>query len=93
VSDLEGRVKALEEVLQGITNVLLRAPTQQKPPTPTKFKDETVANTETQLNGYIVTKGYIHDRDLWAKINEDLKAHGYKWVSAGKDSHWQKEGP
>ena len=54
-----------------------------------KFKDETLQHILIQLNGDITTKEYIHDKALWARINDDLKANGYVWVSAGAKSHWE----
>ncbi len=88
---LEQRVKALEDLMQRLAQAFLAAPNQPQPQTPSKFTQETVDHITIQLNGDIVTKEFIHDKALWARINEDLKKDGYKWVSAGKDSRWSKQ--
>lgn len=36
----------------------------------------------------VALKEYQRDREIWRRINENLKALGGKWNSAGKDSHW-----
>lgn len=28
------------------------------------------------------------DRDVWMRLNNALKEHGFKWVSDGARSHW-----
>ena len=66
-------------------------PKKEEPKTKSGFKDETIKNVVIETNGDIKTIGFIHDRELWARINDDLKANGYRWISEGKNSHWQKE--
>lgn len=29
-------------------------------------------------------------KEMWAALNETMKARGFKWVTAGKDSKWKK---
>jgi hypothetical protein len=36
-----------------------------------------------------VMKHYSKDREVWGRINEELKAKGFKWVSKGKESCWE----
>lgn len=65
------------------------APEKQAKPT-ALFKEETIKNTLTDLNGDIKPIHYITDAALYGRINEDLKSHGYRWISAGKESRWSK---
>lgn len=91
---LEERVKALENWRDNIIAAFIGAPPMQPrhivAEASSAFKTETSANINVQANGWIVTNEYIRDHDLWARINADLTAHGYRWVSAGKSSHWEK---
>lgn len=34
---------------------------------------------------------YFHNKDDWSTINKLLKAHGFSWVSAGKQSCWRRQ--
>jgi hypothetical protein len=54
------------------------------------FKDETVKYTLVQFDGSIKPIHYIADSALFGRINDDLKAHGYNWLKAGKESRWIK---
>jgi len=36
----------------------------------------------------IKPKAYIYDRKVWSRINTELKAQGFKWVSDEKNSRW-----
>ena len=92
--NFEQRLKALEDLVERISAAFIGAP---QPATQEMkyhhiegFKPETNSNVTVQANGWIVTNEFIKDRDLWARINEDLKDHGCKWKSLGKDSHWEK---
>ena len=38
----------------------------------------------------IKLKGYLKDKDKWNKYNGVFRDAGYKWVSADKDSRWEK---
>jgi len=35
-------------------------------------------------------KVFIHNREIWERINAELKEQGFKWVSDGKNSRWEK---
>ena len=93
---LEERVKALEDQWQALARVFLAPPQpQQKPaaqpqPATGTFKEATIKNTLSQLDGSIKPIHYINDKELWNQINDDLVAHGFKWLSAGKESRWTK---
>lgn len=41
--------------------------------------------------GRVVRRDYTADQEAWKRVNEKLKALGFKWISAGKDSRWEKE--
>lgn len=68
----------------------LEPPNQTQSATET-FKEETIKYTLAQLNGDIKPIHYINDSELFGRISEDLKTHGYKWISAGRESRWSKQ--
>lgn len=39
--------------------------------------------------GTLVMKAYSKDREVWNRINEELKGQGFKWISRGRDSRWE----
>ena len=55
------------------------------------FKDETLKNVLADINGDMRPIHYISDSALFGRISDDLKAHGFKWVSAGKESRWTRQ--
>ena len=44
----------------------------------------------TDAEGKLIfqSKGWL-DKDTWNAINKIIKAHGGKWISGGKESHWE----
>ena len=66
------------------------APKQPEAPTEL-FKPATIKNTLTQMDGSVKPIAYIEDKELFAQINADLRAHGFEWLSAGKESRWVKK--
>ena len=76
------------------TGTTTPTPTSPRPPIPSpktnSFKEATIKNTVAQLDGSIKPIHFINDKELWNQINDDLVLHGFKWVSAGKESRWQK---
>ena len=93
---LEERVKALEDLVQKITQAFIATPMTKAPlpspsPTPTsdvlsKFPEQlrqhlTVKDGKIYLNKYL-THG-------WDEINDIATSLDFHWVKAGKDSHWE----
>jgi hypothetical protein len=95
--NLEERVKTLEDLVQRITQAFYSPPTVKPAPPQSAtsksgcFKDETIKYTLAVLDGSIKPIHYINDTALFGRINDDLKNHGYTWISAGRESRWQKE--
>ena len=92
---IEERVKALEDQWQALARVFVAPPTTPTPAATVKplgrFTDETLSNVTIDLNGDIKANKFITDKEMWNRINEDLRANGYLWVSAGKDSRWSRK--
>ena len=59
--------------------------TQQKLP---ELPPEIAEKLKINPDGTIQTIHYLYF-DGWEEINNLLKAQGYKWISAGKESRWQ----
>ena len=38
---------------------------------------------------YIIQSKTWLDKDTWNAVNKIIKAHGGKWISGGKESHWE----
>lgn len=98
---LNARLRALEDQWQAIARVFVAPPTtptpvpksapvEQPPKAQGMFKEETVKYTLAQLDGSIKPIHYIADAALFGRISDDLKAHGFHWVSEGKNSRWIK---
>lgn len=92
---IEDRVKSLENWRDNIIAACVGAPTITPQPTKTappipNLKDETLDNITWETNGNIKLKTYLEDKDLFERINKDLFANGYKYVSAGRNTHWEK---
>lgn len=61
----------------------------QPPNSPPKLPAELSKHVEFRNDRTAVTTEFIRDRQLWGKINDEMKKLGYEWVSAGADSHWR----
>jgi hypothetical protein len=38
----------------------------------------------------LAMKHWSPDRELWNRVNDELRKLGFKWASEGKNSHWWK---
>ena len=92
---LEERVKALEDLVQAITRCLIAEPQKPKPqPHPTDVGDIALEFPEDLRRHLTITTDTIKTkfvaREKWLEMDKIATGLGYKYVSAGKDSRWEK---
>ena len=99
LNEINNRIKALEDLNAEFARVFIGAPKEQtkQAVVPAPLPPTTQTQPASQLDEYVIFDGntakprsFIADKGLWQALNTDLKAMGYHWVSAGKDSRWQR---
>jgi len=95
--NLEERVKALEDLVQAITRCLIAEPQKPKPQPQMALADvgdialqfpEDLRRHLTITVDTIKTKFVA--REKWLEMDKIATDLGYKYVSAGKESRWEK---
>jgi hypothetical protein len=105
LSDLEKRVKALEEWRDHICQCLMYAPQAEKTgtpsnqlsstPVPTSPPDNVLGKFPENLRQHLTFKdGKIYKKfvanELFEQMNQIAVANGYRWISDGTRSRWEK---
>lgn len=95
IKSLQTRMWEKLEEMDHVLGALAEKPTQKKVPEPSApfgLSEEDLALVDIIKDPegrgtVIMPKRYLADK--WAPIRDKLEPQGFKWVSAGKKSHWQ----
>jgi hypothetical protein len=55
----------------------------------TRFSPEVNEHCNAEGNS-VKPKAFIYDKAVWNRINAELTAQGFKYISDGKNTRWQK---
>ena len=93
-TDLEARVKALEDLIQNLGRCLIAPPTPTKdaPAILSKFPNEQADRLDAEKNGatWKVTPNHFLPTQQWQEINKTVQTLNGKYVAAtnGEPGHW-----
>ena len=97
MNDLEQRVKALEELMQRVTDAFIATPRQVVATVQTDVGDIALKFPEELRQHLTITENTIKtkfvSKELWNEMDKIARGLGYKYVSAadaaGKGAHWR----
>ena len=89
------RVATLERKVAAIENMVHKRNEQKT----TTSVTEVLADLDSELSSKLAlisedevrATEYFRNKDDWNTINKLLKSHGFKWISAGKQSCWRRQ--